>query len=354
MTTQTMDQAKAEAFAGKMLGLLNDSMLGLMVSIGHQTGLYDAMAKLPPSTSKQIAKAAKLNERYVREWLGAMVTGGIVHYEPKGQTYRLAPEHAAFLTRAAGQNNLAFFATYLSVLGDVEQKVIKAFKNGGGVPYSEYPRFQAVQGEESAMLYDSALIPVVLPMVPGLTERLKQGIAVADVGCGQGHAVNVMAKAFPKSTFVGYDFSKEGIAAAKAEAKKWRLKNARFEVKDIGDLRGEFDFITALDTIHNQAKPMTVLKKIRAALKPGGDFLMMDIAGSSNLEENVQHPLGPTLYAVSTLHCMTVSLAYKGEGLGTVWGEQKAQAYLTKAGFKNIVVKHIEGDPMHAFFVAKK
>jgi len=204
------------------------------------------------------------------------------------------------------------------------------------------------------MLYDSALIPVVLPMVPGLTERLKQGIAVADVGCGQGHAVNVMAKAFPKSTFVGYDFSKEGIAAAKAEAKKWRLKNARFEVKDIGDLRGEFDFITALDTIHDQAKPMTVLKKIRAALKPGGDFLMMDIAGSSNLEENVQHPLGPTLYAVSTLHCMTVSLAYKGEGLGTVWGEQKAQAYLTKAGFKNIVVKHIEGDPMHAFFIAKK
>jgi len=134
MTTRTMDQAKSEAFAGKMLGLLNDSMLGLMVSIGHQTGLYDAMAKLPPSTSKQIAKAAKLNERYVREWLGAMVTGGIVHYEPKGQTYRLAPEHAAFLTRAAGQNNLAFFATYLSVLGDVEQKVIKAFKNGGGVP----------------------------------------------------------------------------------------------------------------------------------------------------------------------------------------------------------------------------
>jgi SAM-dependent methyltransferase len=155
---------------------------------------------------------------------------------------------------------------------------------------------------------------------------------------------------------VGYDFSKEGVAAGKAEAKKWKLKNARFEVKDIGamDLRGKFDLITALDTIHDQAKPMTVLKNIRAALKPGGDFLMMDIAGSSHLHENIQHPLGPTLYAISTLHCMTVSLAYKGEGLGTVWGEQKAQEYLKKAGFKNITVKHIEGDPMHVFFIAKK
>jgi hypothetical protein len=155
-----------------MLGLLNDSMLGLMCSIGHQTGLFDAMEKLPASTSTQIAKAAKLNERYVREWLGSMVTGNIVDYAPKSQTYKLAPEHAAFLTRAAGQNNLAFFASYISVLGDVEQKVIKSFKTGGGVPYSEYPRFQAVQGEESAMLYDNALIPVVLPMAPGLVEWL--------------------------------------------------------------------------------------------------------------------------------------------------------------------------------------
>ena len=218
------------------------------------------------------------------------------------------------------------------------------------------PEFQKVQAEESAMLYDGALVSTILPMVPGLVERLKDGITVADAGCGQGHAINVMAKAFPTSTFTGYDFSKEGVAAGKAEAKKWRLQNARFEAKDIAhlDLRGTFDFVTALDTIHDQAKPMQVLRQIRAALRPGGDFLMMDIAGSSRLEENLQHPLGPVLYSVSVLHCMTVSLAYDGEGLGTVWGEQKAQEYLTKAGFRDITVKHLDGDPFHVFFIAKR
>ena len=154
-----IDQPKAEAFAGRMLDVLNSSLLGLMISIGHQTHLFDIMSRLSsPSTSAKIAKAANLNERYVREWLGAMVTGKIVEYNPATSKYRLPPEHAAFLTKDAGIDNMAVFMQYISLLGDVEQKVIECFRKGGGVPYSAFPRFQQLQAEDTARVFDARLI----------------------------------------------------------------------------------------------------------------------------------------------------------------------------------------------------
>jgi ubiquinone/menaquinone biosynthesis C-methylase UbiE len=354
--TQTIDQAKAEAFAGQMVGILNGSILGFMTSIGHKTGLFDKMATLPPSTSEQIAQAAGLNERYVREWLGAMVTGRIIEYDPAGKTYRLPPEHAASLTRAAGPNNLAAFMQFGAEMGSVEDQVVECFKKGGGVPYSAYPKFQKLMAEESAQVFDATLIDVTLPLVPGLVERLKSGIDVADVGCGSGHAINLMAKAFPNSRFTGYDFSADGIAAGRAEAKELGLSNARFEVQDAATLNetAKYDLITVFDAIHDQAQPRRVLANISRALKADGVFLCVDIQASSNLEENMDHPLAPMLYGVSTLHCMTVSLALNGEGLGTVWGEQKARELLTEAGFKQIDVERVEGDILNSYYICRK
>ena len=354
--TQTIDQAKAEAFAGQMVGILNGSILALMTSIGHRTGLFDKMANLPPSTSEQIAQATDLNERYVREWLGAMVTGRIIEYDSSSKTYRLPPEHAASITRAAGPNNLAAFLQFTALMGNVEDDIIDCFRNGGGVPYSAYPKFQQLMAEESAQVTDATLIDVTLPLVPGLVDRLKSGIEVADVGCGQGHAINLMAKSFPNSRFTGYDFSEEGIAAGKAEASQWGLTNAEFEVKDAATLDGsrKFDLITVFDAIHDQAQPRRVLNGIAEALKPDGVLLMVDIQASSNLEENMEHPLAPMLYGVSTMHCMTVSLALDGEGLGTVWGEQKARELLTEAGFNQIDVEHVEGDIFNAYYICRK
>ena len=236
MATETIDQAKAGAFAGQMVGILNGSILGLMTSIGHRTGLFDKMAELPPSTSEQIAQATGLNERYVREWLGAMVTGRFMEYDPAGKTYRLPPEHAASITRAAGPNNLAAFMQFGALMGNVEDQIVDCFRKGGGVPYSAYPKFQQLMAEESAQVFDATLTDVTLPLVPGLVDRLKSGIEVADIACGQGHAINLMAKAFPNSRFVGYDFSDGGISAGKAEAKQLGLTNARFEVKDVAAL----------------------------------------------------------------------------------------------------------------------
>jgi 2-polyprenyl-3-methyl-5-hydroxy-6-metoxy-1,4-benzoquinol methylase len=352
----TMDSARAEAFAGRMVGILNDACLALMCSIGHQLGLFDTMAQLPPSTSAQIATAARLNERYVREWLGAMVTGLVVEYDPASQTYQLPPEHAAALTRAAGPGNLAAFGQYIPMLAEVEPHILTSFRQGGGVPYAQYTRFTHLMAEESGALHDIALFSVTLPMVPGLTDRLQAGIAVLDVGCGSGHALNLMAREFPASRFTGMDFSAEAITAARAEAEAMGLKNVKFAQQDVAQMNAlaQFDFITAFDCIHDQAHPRQVLKAIAHALRPAGVFLMVDIQASSRVEENIAHPIGPFLYTISCLHCMTVSLAQGGDGLGTAWGEQQATELLHEAGFNNVEIKHQPADIFNSYYVCTK
>ncbi|MEV4556297.1 methyltransferase domain-containing protein [Kitasatospora sp. NPDC049285] len=353
MTTAELDQSRQEAFAGRMVQVLNDSCLGLMAGLGHQAGLFDVMAGLDAATSEQVAQAAGLNERYVREWLGAMVTGGIVEYDAAAGTYRLPAEHAASLTRAAGPDNLARIAQDLGMLAEVEQEVLGAFRTGGGVPYSSYPRFQEIQAEESGEVFDLALVSGIVPLVPGLTERLRAGIDTLDIGTGQGHAVNVLARAFPASRCRGLDRSEEGIAAARAEAAALGLDNAAFDVGDSAELTGSYDLITAFDVIHDLARPTRTLAAVARALRPDGVFLMADIAASSHLEENVEHPLGPALYTFSTFYCMSVSLSEGGEALGTVWGEQTARRMLAEAGFGQVDTQRVEGDILNVYYIAR-
>jgi 2-polyprenyl-3-methyl-5-hydroxy-6-metoxy-1,4-benzoquinol methylase len=356
MADRSFDDARAEAFAERMLDVLNGAAISLMTSIGHQVGLFDTMADLPSATSQQIADAAGLNERYVREWLGVMVTGGVVDHDPLAGTYALPPEHAAWLTRAAGTDNLALQAQYIPLLAQVEQPLIDCFRNGGGVPYAAYPRFQRLMAEESGAVHDAALIDTVLPLVPGLPERLQAGIEVADVGCGQGHAINLMAQAYPASRFVGYDFSEEGVRAARAEAERMGLTNTRFEARDVTVLgaRERFDLVTAFDAIHDQARPAEVLAGIAEALRPDGVFLMVDIGASSDVHENMTFPMAPFLYTISCMHCMTVSLALDGAGLGAMWGERKAREMLAEAGFRRVEVERIADDLFNSYYVATK
>jgi SAM-dependent methyltransferase len=351
-----MDDARKEAFAARMVGILNGAILALMTSIGRQTGLFEAMAGLPPATSEAIAEAARLDERYVREWLGAMVTGGIVEYDAGARTYVLPPEHAAVLTTAAGARNMARFMQYIPMLAEVEADVIQSFRAGGGVPYERYPRFQALMAESSGLRFDHLLLQKVVPLA-GLEEALGRGIDVLDVGCGQGHAVNLLARAFPRSRFTGYDFSEAGVAAAAGEAAALGNANAAFAARDVAAL-GEtdrYDLVTAFDVIHDQARPREVLQEVSRALRAGGTFLMVDVRASSELQDNVGHPLGPFLYGMSTMHCMTVSLALGGAGLGTAWGEQKALSMLREAGFASVAVHRLgPDDPLNNYYVARK
>jgi 2-polyprenyl-3-methyl-5-hydroxy-6-metoxy-1,4-benzoquinol methylase len=356
MNPNELDQRAAEAFAERLTGIINGGATALMISVGHRTGLFDTLAEMPPSTSEEIARAASLKERYVREWLGAMVTARIVEYDAADGTYFFPREHAAFLTRAATPNNFAVTAQFLPVLAGVEDHIVECFYNGGGVPYSAYPRFHKVMAEESAQTTAFAIVDTILPAIPGLVESLREGIEVMDVGCGSGHTLNVMAKAFPKSRFTGYDFSQEGIDRARAESRQIGVSNVRFEVQDVAriDEPKRYDLITTFDAIHDQAQPARMLEAISKALRPGGVYLAQDIRASSHLNKNLEHPLAPFIYTVSCLHCMTVSLALNGEGLGAAWGEEKALAMLADAGFNNVEVRQFPHDIMNNYYIATK
>jgi 2-polyprenyl-3-methyl-5-hydroxy-6-metoxy-1,4-benzoquinol methylase len=345
-----------EEFAQRVAGAIDSASLAILLSIGHQTKLFDTLAQLPPATSEQIADAAGLNERYVREWLGGVVSGRIVDYDPATQTYSLPPHRAAVLIRAAGPDNLARVAQFIPLLGEVEQKIIGCFANGGGLPYSEYPRFHKLMAEMNGEVFDAALVDVVLPMAEGLPHRLHAGADVADIGCGSGHAINVMAQAFPASRFTGLDFSEEGLAVGRAEAARLGLTNATFVAKDVAelDVSETYEVITVFDAIHDQAQPARVLENIHRALRPGGVLLMVDIKASTHLEDNVGVPLATYLYTVSTMHCMSVSLGLDGAGLGTCWGRQLATSMLADAGFGDLAVQEIESDPFNNYYIARK
>jgi 2-polyprenyl-3-methyl-5-hydroxy-6-metoxy-1,4-benzoquinol methylase len=358
MASTTYDESRAEAFAGRVLDILNDGAVAVMMSVGHRTGLFDALRESGAATSEELAAAAGLNERYVREWLGAMTTGRIVELDPATSRYSLPAEHAAWLTRAASPDNLAVEAQWITSLSTVEDDIVECFRSGGGVPYERYPRFHEVMAEESAQTVLSVLFSHILPLVPDMSKRLEDGASLLDLGCGRGRALLMLAERFPASTFRGYDLSTDAIAFANEQARERGLENVSFEQRDLSsfDLDADpeaFAFVTTFDAVHDQARPLALLRGIRRTLAPEGVYLMQDIQGSSHHHENLDHPGGPMLYMISCMHCMTVSLAQGGDGLGAMWGEQKARELLAEAGFTSVDVHLLEHDPFNAYFVVR-
>jgi SAM-dependent methyltransferase len=354
ITEVTVVPEHVEEFAGRLLSLYAGSMLTYMIDIGHRTGLFAAAAR-DRATSDELAGRAGLTERYVREWLGAMVTGGIVDYQPSDKTYSLRPERAACLTE--GPTNLAPMAQFSTHLGKHVAQVARAFREGGGDPNADYrPEFTDVMDAIGREVYDALLIDAYLPLVPGLAAQLEAGARVADVACGTGHALVLSARAFPESTFAGYDLDESAIARARAEAGGAGLTNVRFEICDAArlDVGQPFDVVFVFDAIHDQVDPSGVLERIYAGLRPGGCFVMKEPHAADNLEDNIPNPMAPILYSASTLHCMTVSLAHGGAGIGTVFGEQLALQMLTEAGFVDIEVHSAPGDPGDAVYVSRK
>ncbi len=357
MTDRTeLDRDRSAAFMTTMTQIMNGGALALMCSIGHKTGLFDTMAGLAPSTSAEIADASSLDERYVREWLAAMTAGSVVDHDPEAGTYHLPAEHAGLLTRAAGPLNLTTYCQYIGLLGQVEDAIVDSFRNGGGVPYEQYPEFQTLMAESSGQRLETALIAQVVPLLPGCPERLTSGLDVADVGCGSGRALNMLAAAFPASRFVGFDIAEGALERARRDAADAGNTNVSFEQRDAADLdeHERFDIVTSFDAVHDQAHPDAMLSGIFAALKPGGTYLCVEPKASSHLHENLELPMAPLMYTISTMHCMTVSLAYGGEGLGTAWGEQLAREKLTAAGFVDIEVTGVKADRGNHYLLATR
>lgn len=352
---ETVDRARVKEFADRLLGIYTGGFLTYMIEIGDSTRLFAAAAQ-GPATSAQLAARGNLSERHVREWLGAMVVAGIFEYQPEGAVYTLPEAHATCLT-GSSPYNLAPRALALSRLGKVMPKVIDTFRHGGGIPYPDYmPDFTELMDALGRNRYDNLLVKVYLGLAPGLPERLSDGIRVADLGCGSGHVANLMAEAFPRSTFTGYDMSENGLAAATAESRTMGLGNVHFELMDLVELPDDpkFDLITAFDVIHDQADPASVLDRVNRALAADGTFFMFDIRASSRLEENIENRLAPYMYSISVLHCMQVSLAYGGAGLGTCWGEQLARRMLADAGFSSVQTQEPPLDPTNLLYICTR
>lgn len=349
------DDTKAERFADSIGEVLNSGAIAVMMSVGHRLQLFDTLAALPPSSSAEIAHRAGLAERYVREWLAVMVTGGIVEYEPAAKTYHLPAEHAASLTRTGSLGNFAVFGQHIAMMGQIQDQVLALFRTGKGMAYGDYPCFHEIMAEDSSQTVTAQLFDVILPLAEGLTERLEAGIDVLDAGCARGSALIEMAKRFPQSRFIGYDLCEDAIDFANRAVADAGLSNIRFETRDLTgyDEKARFDFIATFDAVHDQKDPQGLLSGLRGALRPGGVYLMQDIGGSARLENNLDFPMASLLYAVSTFHCTPVSLAQGGEGLGTMWGWETAEAMLKEAGFAQVHRNVLPHDPMNVWFVAR-
>lgn len=352
-----LDETVAEAFAEKIGDIVNSGATSVALSIGHRTGLFDTLAALPPATSQQIADAAVLSERYVREWLAIMVTAGIVDYDrfDGDGLYRLPAAHAACLTRDAPLGNMAVYAQFIPMAGAVQDRILGCFETGGGTRYDHYPCFHQVMAEDSGQNVVDQLFDSILPLVDGLNDRLNVGIDVLDAGCGSGRAMLALAARYPTSHFTGYDLCPDAIGAASRAAAQAGLSNIRFQVCDLSafDETGQYDLVTSFDAIHDQKDPQTILTAIRRSLRPGGVHLMQDIGGSAELENNLDFPFAAFLYTMSLVHCMPVSLGQDGQGLGTMWGWETARDMLTTAGFDAVALHVLPHDPMNVWFVSK-
>ena len=356
-----------DSFSERMIKILNYGALNLALAIGYRTGLLDAMDLFEsPQTLESIAEKTGLNSRYIKEWLGVMVTGEIVEISrtPAAENLYYLPKHCGdLITRRAGNANLGVYTQEMPLLiASAMEAVIDGFSTGAGVTYDHYPKFQSFMTQLADAKHRRVLVDRFLPSVDNgrLLELMHAGIRVCDLGCAEGVALMLMAGAFPQSRFLGIDISEDAIEKAQRQTRRQHIENLDFMVLDAAylkenvELKESFDYVTAFDVIHDQTRPLEVLHGIYHILAPAGLFSMVDIAAHSNLADNLDHPMGPFLYAVSLMHCLPVGLVDEGAGLGMMWGRKKAVDMLNQAGFQKIQVSQIPDDPFNFHFLSRK
>ncbi len=338
-TQQRIDQAKTNAFVGKVLADTAGLAVTVMSSIGDRLGLFKTLAGLGPATSEELAERAHVNERYAREWLSAMASAGYLEYEAATRRFTLPPEHVPVLAQEGGP---VFFGgvqeEMVGLAGPVNQ-LMQAFRSGGGVPMEAYDpsTWEGVTRFTSGW-FENLLVPVWLPAMPEVQANLERGALVADVGCGQGKALIKLAQTYPQSHFVGYDNFAPSIAQATANAQAAGVADrVRFEHRDVSEgLPEQYDVITTFDVVHDAVNPRGLLRAIRNGLRPGGCYVCLEINSSDKREENIGL-LGAFFYSCSVLYCMTTSLAHHGEGLGTAGiPEPKMRELSAEAGFSHV------------------
>lgn len=349
--SRPIDQARVERFLEQLVNDIGTAMRGALAYVGDRLGIFKAMSSAGAVTAEDLASSTGLSARYLREWLAAMATAGWVEYDPATGRYLLPPEHALAL---ADEDFPYFAGGFLEMIVpavSVAPQVAEAFRTGRGVPQSEYSpeMFEAIE-RATAPWYKHQLVQNWLPGMPQVVERLRAGGAALDVGCGSGRAALAIARAFHQARVFGYDSHPGSIERARHNARAAGLDGrVRFEVTDCTRLpQAEFDFISTFDVVHDSVDPVGLMTSIRKALRPRGSYLLLEMNASPNVEDNAT-PLGRLLYSVSTLYCMTTSLAHGGAGIGAVMGEPKARQLAEQSGFREFRRLPIE-DPFSVLY----
>jgi 2-polyprenyl-3-methyl-5-hydroxy-6-metoxy-1,4-benzoquinol methylase len=351
----TQDRKKAAALTRQVGVDFGAALTVALAYIGDRLGIFKAMANGTPMTSQRLAERTRLNERYVREWAATMAASGYLDYDPVDAAFRLNPEQAMVLAR---ENNTFFMGgafQYAVACYRQLAKLMDSFEHGGGVPFTDFGGdiVEAIERLFHAG-YETWVAQEWIPAIPDIHQRLIAGCEAAEMGCGAGQCLIPVATAYPNSRFFGYDVDQTSIERALRKAAQVgvadRVTFERIAAEEL-PFSGRFDLVMAFNCIHDMARPRQVLAAIHRIVKPDGAVLWSEARASDRLEENL-NPQGRTLYASSTMHCMTVSLAQGGEGLGSVIGEAKARALAEEAGFSRFDKLPVR-NPIHQIFLLR-
>lgn len=357
-TLPEVDIGKAQALAMKLLSDTTATSMGTLHLIGQRLGLFETLAAAGSVTAGAFAQKAGIQERYALEWLSAMACDGYVTYDDQDQTFSMTPEQVVCLVTPDHPLSARGFVRMYPDLWSNVDRLQEAFVNGGGVHQHEF-------GEEwmcgleriTGPAFVNNLTRDWIPAMPGVDARLRAGGSVADVGCGNGQALIQVALAYPDAQLYGFDINEPAIAAARANAEAAGVADRiRFEVIDASvGLPGTYDLILCCDVVHDLPFPHDTLVAIRKAVAPGGRFFVLEFNFSSDLQENIDHPmgLGAFGYSASVNYCMTMALAVGGIGTGTCMGERKFRELAAAAGFGQVRRLDFPGNPLNVFFEVK-
>jgi SAM-dependent methyltransferase len=333
-----IDEGKMNQLVGQMLSDLGGAASVAMVRMGDSLGLYRTLHEKGEMTCEDLAVAAGLHERYLREWLSHQAASNYLAYDPERKTFSLPPEQAMLF--AIEDSPVSMLGAFDSVAAwaDGQSKVQAAFQKGGGVAW----------GDHSACLFCSVarffrpgylhnLVQNWLPALNGVVEKLQAGARVADVGCGHGWSTVLMAQAFPKSQFFGFDFHPGSIEQARAHAREHSVENVRFEVGTAKDYtESELDLVAFFDCLHDMGDPTGAAAHVKKSLNTDGTWMVVEPMAGDKLEDNI-NPLGRIYYAASTMVCVPTSLAQEvGAALGAQAGERKLREVVTAGGFRTV------------------
>lgn len=332
-----ISEERLNAFLGKAVGDLGAAIGAVLISIGDELGLYKALAR-GPATARELAARTGTTERYVREWLASQAAGGYVEYDKAADRYSMTEEQALCLADPGGPVDLPGAYQIVQDLFHVKERARDNFLSGKGMEWGEHHRclFNGTERFFRAS-YNASLLSSWLPALDGVTAKLESGAKAADVGCGHGASTVLMARAFPKSEFIGIDYHAPSIETARARAAEAGVRNARFEVADATAYETrDLDFIAFFDCLHDMADPAGAARHARQALNEDGRCMIVEPFAHDHLEDNL-NPVGRVFYGASALICVPVSLARNGPALGAQAGEARLREIVVeRGGFKSL------------------